>query len=155
VFVCPSDFVLSPVQRQAGWRRRVRSYSLNAMVGNAGTNVVAGGNILNPGYRQFLRLSDVPKPTTIFAFIDEHPDSITDGYFLHPGEELEWEHLPASYHDGAANLSFLDGHAETHRWQVASTRRPPKPDSGPLPFDIPPGERADHDWLRYRTSVGY
>lgn len=155
LFVCPSDRVLSPIQRQAGWSRRVRSFSLNAMVGNAGSNVVAGGNILNPGYRQFLRLSDVPQPAGIFAFIDEHPDSITDGYFLQPGGELEWEHLPGSHHDGAANLSFLDGHAETHRWRVASTRRPPLPDSGPLPFDIPPSERADHDWLSSRASVEY
>ncbi len=36
VFRCPSDDVLSAVQRAAGWDARVRSYSMNAMVGNAG-----------------------------------------------------------------------------------------------------------------------
>ena len=153
VFVCPSDRVLSTIQRGAGWNRRVRSYSLNAMVGDAGPNVVNGGNVLNPGYRQFLRLGDVPKPAATFSFLDEHPDSITDGYFLNPAEGLEWQHLPASYHRGAASLAFLDGHGELHAWRSRSTLRPPIPDAGPLPFLVPAGEGADHKWLSYRASI--
>ncbi len=153
VFVCPSDHVLSTVQRGAGWSRRVRSYSLNAMVGDAGANVVNGGNVLNPGYRQFLRLADVPQPVATFSFIDEHPDSITDGYFLNPGEELEWQHLPASYHDGAASLAFLDGHSELHVWRSPSTLRPPIPDAGPLPFTVPAEDAADHEWLSEHASI--
>ncbi len=153
VFVCPSDHVLSPIQRGAGWSRRVRSYSLNAMVGDAGPNVLAGQNVLNPGYRQFLRLGDVPRPAATFSFIDEHPDSVTDGYFLNPGEELEWQHLPASYHEGAASLAFLDGHSELHGWRSASTLRPPIPDAGPLPFTVPAGDAADHAWLSERASI--
>ncbi len=39
-------------------------------------------NTNNPGYRQFLHLGDVPEPSRIFALIEEHPDSINDGYFL-------------------------------------------------------------------------
>ena len=153
VFLCPADHVLSPVQRAAGWNRRVRSYSLNAMVGNAGPNVIGGFNRLNPGYRQFLRLGEVPQPDQTFSFLDEHPDSITDGYFLNPGEELEWQHLPASYHRCAASLAFLDGHSESHTWRAASTRRPPRPDSGPLPFTIHPEEDVDHEWLSEHSSV--
>lgn len=154
VFVCPSDQVVSAIQRAAGWNRRVRSYALNAMVGDAGPNVVNGGNVLNPGYRQFLRLTDVPRPEGIFSFLDEHPDSITDGYFLNRGREREWQHLPASYHEGAANLGFLDGHSELHVWRSASTLRPPIPDAGPLPFIVPSGDTADYVWLRRRASVG-
>src|SRR5436853_2734377 len=36
IFKCPADFVLSDYQQQAGWRARVRSVSMNAMVGDAG-----------------------------------------------------------------------------------------------------------------------
>ena len=153
VFVCPADHVLSAIQRGAGWSRRVRSYSLNAMVGDAGPNVLAGQNVLNPGYRQFLRLGDVPQPAATFSFLDEHPDSITDGYFLNPGEELEWQHLPASYHEGAASLAFLDGHSERHVWRAPSTLRPPIPDAGPLPFTVSAEDAADHRWLSEHASI--
>jgi prepilin-type N-terminal cleavage/methylation domain-containing protein/prepilin-type processing-associated H-X9-DG protein len=153
VFVCPADHVLSSVQRGAGWSRRVRSYSLNAMVGDAGSNVLSGHNVLNPGYRQFLRLGDVTQPVTTFSFLDEHPDSITDGYFLNPGDEPEWQHLPASYHEGAAGVAFLDGHSERHAWRAASTLRPPIPDAGPLPFAVPVADEADHRWLSEHASI--
>ena len=36
IFHCPSDRVLSELQTAAGWLQRIRSYSMNAMVGNAG-----------------------------------------------------------------------------------------------------------------------
>src|SRR6266480_4686420 len=36
VYRCPADKVLSTAQREAGWPGRVRSYSMNAMVGDAG-----------------------------------------------------------------------------------------------------------------------
>jgi len=86
------------------------------------------------------------------VFIDEHPDSVADGYFLNRGEENKWTHLPASTHNRSAALSFADGHAEIHRWVSPSTRRPAVADAGPLPFDIPPDDTADYDWLGRRTS---
>jgi prepilin-type N-terminal cleavage/methylation domain-containing protein/prepilin-type processing-associated H-X9-DG protein len=152
LFLCPSDRVLSQIQRKAGWSRRVRSISLNAMVGDAGANVTNGGNIWNPDYRQYLRLTDVGRPIGIFAFLDEHPDSVGDGYFLNTVSEPTWIHLPASYHGGAGNFSFIDGHIETRRWRANSTRRPPRPDSGPLPFAVPADGRADFVWVAERTS---
>src|SRR5689334_7701471 len=54
VYRCPNDFVLSIWQEQAGWRSRVRSYSMNAMVGDAGDFMSGGSNTNNPHYRQFL-----------------------------------------------------------------------------------------------------
>jgi prepilin-type processing-associated H-X9-DG protein len=152
IFRCPADRVLSVEQRQAGWTGRVRSYSMNAMVGDAGPNVQKGGNIFNPGYRQFLALSDFPRASDTFVFIDEHPDSVADGYFLNRGEEERWIHLPASTHNRSAALTYADGHAEIHLWRSQSTYRPPRPDSGPLPFDIPIGDTADYDWLESHTS---
>jgi prepilin-type N-terminal cleavage/methylation domain-containing protein len=152
VFRCPADRVLSQEQRAAGWSGRVRSYAMNAMVGDAGPNVQDGGNIFNPGYRQFLALSDFRRASDTFVFIDEHPDSVVDGYFLNRGEEQKWIHLPASTHNRSAALSFADGHLEIHRWISPSTYRPARPDSGPLPFEVPAGDNADYDWLERRTS---
>ncbi len=153
VFRCPADRVLSQVQRRAGWSGRVRSVSMNAMVGDAGPNVFNGSNILNPGYRQFLRLAEIPRPERTFVIVDEHPDSIGDGYFYNSADDQEWVHLPASYHNGAASLSFADGHAEGHRWQSSQTKPPPQPDATSLPMPVAPGDAADFAWLMDRTSV--
>lgn len=150
---CPSDTVLSWVQQQAGWQSRTRSYSMNAMVGNAGEFSLGLANINNPAYRQFLKLSDFLEPSRIFVFIEEHPDSINDGYFLNKVKTAEWIDLPASYHNGAANLAFPDGHMEVHRWRNASTRIPARPDSAPLPMALRSDELDDFKWLMRRTSI--
>src|SRR5262245_50201676 len=47
-FRCPSDHALSQVQRQAGWSHRVRSISMNAMLGNAGEFLSGTVNTNNP-----------------------------------------------------------------------------------------------------------
>jgi prepilin-type N-terminal cleavage/methylation domain-containing protein/prepilin-type processing-associated H-X9-DG protein len=153
IYRCPADHVLSEVQRKAGWTERVRSVSMNAMVGDAGPAMRGYTNMNNPEYRQFLKLSTLPNPAQIFVFLDEHPDSINDGYFLNRADDFEWVDLPASYHNGAGSFSFADGHTELHRWLFANTRRPAKPDTVPLPFAILPQESADFDWLMQRTSV--
>jgi prepilin-type N-terminal cleavage/methylation domain-containing protein/prepilin-type processing-associated H-X9-DG protein len=153
IFKCPSDRVLSTEQRKAGWTERVRSYSMNAMLGDAGEFMQNGKNTNNPGYKQFLRLSDVPEPSRIFAFVEEHPDSINDGYFLNKYSSYEWIDLPASYHFGGANFAFADGHADAHRWRHSSTKPQPRPDAAELPFDVPDDERADWYWVLARMSV--
>lgn len=153
IYRCPTDSILSDIQQDAGWRGRVRSISMNATVGDAGYYTRYGTNVNVPGYQQFFRLGQIPDPSRIFLFTEEHPDSVDDGYFLNNPSILRWHDLPASYHDGAANISFADGHVEIHRWTQPSTRQPHRPDAVPLPMAIPPGERADFDWLMERTSV--
>jgi prepilin-type N-terminal cleavage/methylation domain-containing protein/prepilin-type processing-associated H-X9-DG protein len=153
IYRCPSDTVLSDLQRQAGWARRVRSLSMNAMTGNAGEYTSSGTNVNNPGYRQYFRLSDIHQPARIFIFTEEHPDSINDGYFLNSHHSYRWTDLPASYHNGAGNLTFADGHAEIRKWKHASTRPPARPDAAGLPFRIPSSEMDDFHWLMDRTSM--
>ena len=153
IYRCPADRVLSEIQRQAGWTARVRSYSMNAMVGDAGENSRYGTNIFNPRYKQFKKSMDFPNPDAIFIFLDEHPDSINDGYFLNRLDDLEWWDLPASYHNGAANFTFADGHVETHRWIDNSTKRPARPDGAALPFAVNATHQADFDWVIQRTSI--
>lgn len=153
LYRCPKDSVVSDLQAQAGWTARVRSISMNAMVGNVGSFMQGTANVNNPYQRQFLRLGQIPQPARIFVLTEEHPDSITDGYFLnHPDTNL-WVHLPASYHNGAANLAFADGHLETHKWHCASTTPPSRAFAADLPLPVPATERADFDWLMDRTTI--
>ena len=153
IFRCPSDNVLSKVQRAAGWSHRSRSYSMNAMVGNAGEFTRGGTNVNNPYYHQYLTHSEIPHPAMIFAFIEEHPHSINDGYFLNKGYSWEWYDLPASFHNGGANLAFADGHQELRRWQRSSTKLPARPDAATLPLQLNSDDLADLKWVVSRMSV--
>lgn len=153
IYSCPSDRVVSDLQAAEGWTRRVRSWSMNAMVGDAGEFSQNGANVNNPTYRQFFRSSQILQPSRIFVFIEEHPDSINDGYFVDRAATLQWNDLPASWHGQAANLTFADGHAESHRWLAPSTRPPNRPDAAQLPFAIPYRDLGDFRWLMERMST--
>ena len=167
VYRCPSDEALSSVQRAAGWTARIRSYSMNAMIGDAGSFTASGFNINNPGYTQFFKTTQIPQPTEIFVFLDEHPDSIGDGYFLDKSPEngggyggaynsAQWTDLPASYHNGATAFSFADGHSSLHRWLQPDTVRPPMPNAANLPIMIPSSPAAalaDFNWVMDHMSV--
>jgi len=153
VYRCPSDQVVSPLQAALGWQRRVRSISMNAMIGDAGDFSKDGANVNNPDYVQFFKSIQVPKPSEIFVFIEEHPDSINDGYFLNQIYSHRWHDLPASYHSGGANLSFADGHLEIHKWLDPSTKPAARPLAADLPFRVPHAQLADFSWLMSRTSI--
>ncbi len=157
VFHCPADYALSGIQRSAGWTGRVRSVSMNAMVGNPGALLQGSTNANNPDYQQFLKDSDIPDPSSIFVFLDEHPDSINDGYFLdtydpNPRDNQYWDDLPGSYHNGGGCFSFSDGHAVIHHWQCASTDQPAQPDIG-LPIALRNDDLADFYWVIQHESL--
>lgn len=168
VFRCPSDQALSSIQRSAGWPARIRSYSMNAMIGDAGNITVNGYNTNNPGYTQFFKTTQIPHPADIFVFLDEHPDSINDGYFINKAPQhgygyggaayknAEWTDLPASYHNRATAFSYADGHADLHRWQQPLTIRPPVPNAANLPIAIPSNPASallDFYWVMDHMSV--
>jgi prepilin-type N-terminal cleavage/methylation domain-containing protein/prepilin-type processing-associated H-X9-DG protein len=141
VYKCPSD------RSVAENGPRIRSMAMNSLVGDPGELT----NRFNPQMVQFFRLSEIPDPSRIYVFLDEHPDTINDGFFMNRWEDYIWGNLPASYHNGAANLSFADGHVESHRWAVADTRRPAQ--SGGAGGTFPASPRTDFDWLKERSSV--
>lgn len=141
VFKCPSD------RSVAENGPRIRSMSMNSMVGDPGELT----NRFNPQFVQFFQLADIPNPANIYVFLDEHPDTINDGFFMNRWEEYRWGNLPASYHNGAANLSFADGHVESHRWVLGDTRRPGVNGGAAGTFEASP--RTDFEWLKERTSV--
>lgn len=148
----PSDHVLSTQQKENGFKSRIRSYSMNAMVGDAGDISAGGTNQNNPKYVQFFRLTDIPTPAGIFVFLDEHPDSINDGYFVNQAHNWKWLDLPASYHNGATSFAFADGHSDMHRWLHPQTKPPSLPDAAGLPI-VTAQYDEDLDWLLDRMSV--
>jgi prepilin-type N-terminal cleavage/methylation domain-containing protein/prepilin-type processing-associated H-X9-DG protein len=143
IYKCPSDTAL------ADNGPRLRTMSMNAMVGNPGVLT----NRFNPDYIQFFKSADVLHPSSTFVFIDEHPDTINDGFFVNTLEDYSWGNLPASFHNGASTLSFADGHTEPHRWVVAGpggTVRPGR--RGGVGGTFPASPRTDFEWLKERTS---
>jgi prepilin-type N-terminal cleavage/methylation domain-containing protein len=169
VYHCPSDQALSTIQRAAGWDERIRSYSMNALVGDAGNFSTSGFNINDPDYTQFFKITQIPQPVEIFVFLDEHPDSIDDGYFVERVAEnthtstyggpvynhAQWIDLPATYHNRATAFSFADGHSALHRWTQPDTYRPPLPDAAGLPISIPSTDQQDFNWLVDHMSVDH
>jgi prepilin-type N-terminal cleavage/methylation domain-containing protein/prepilin-type processing-associated H-X9-DG protein len=153
VYRCPSDTVLSGPQKSMGWVARARSYSMNAMLGDSGS-LQKGINECNPDGVQFIKYSSIPQPGSIFVFLDEHPDTISDGSFYATNKVglLQWQRLPASYHDGATSFSFADGHVESHRWRFKSTM--PTPQGVSLKaFDILEKETGDFYWILSRMTI--
>ena len=152
LYRCPSDAVVSDLQAGAGWTTRVRSVSMNATVGDAGYYSRTGTNVNNPHYRQYFKAGQIRYPSQVFVFIEEHPDSINDGYFLDKDGSYQWNDLPAAWHGGRANVTFADAHVEAHKWRFPSTKPPARPDAAHLPFAIPPPEQGDFDWLMEHMS---
>jgi prepilin-type N-terminal cleavage/methylation domain-containing protein/prepilin-type processing-associated H-X9-DG protein len=126
IYRCPSDkFVVSGTTML-----RVRSYSVNCMMGN-NLNTVSD---VHAGIRENLKLASIrdPNPSAASFFVDEQSDpnsspatcSIDDGYyavnFADTGQT--WRNVPASRHGNYGQFSFADGHAEKMKWLEPKTK---------------------------------
>jgi prepilin-type N-terminal cleavage/methylation domain-containing protein len=122
IYKCPADVFTTVIRgiRMA----RVRSVSMNSYVGVPDRSY--GLNQIPPCFT-YQKLSDIqrPPPSSLWVFVDEHPDSINDGWLTDgwPGGG-GWGDLPASYHAGACGLGFADGHGEIHKWRDKGTLQP-------------------------------
>ncbi len=130
IYKCPADNYLSAAQRGRGWPGRVRSISMNGFIEGGAYKSDKGtspGSIWYPAYYSYDKFSDVvkPGPSDLWMVVDEHPDSINDGWMITGiTSPNSWIDLPASYHNGACGFSFVDGHSEIHSWKEASTKKP-------------------------------
>ena len=128
---------------------RVRSCSMNAFLEGGLCKHSSGGSIVLNDYYRYDKMSDIiePPPSKLFVFVDEHPDSINDGFMLTMINNRQyWWDLPASYHNWACGFSFADGHAETHRWLEASTRVKVTKVVRTMQFPIS-GQYRDLNWM--------
>jgi prepilin-type N-terminal cleavage/methylation domain-containing protein len=140
VYKCPGD------QAPADNGPRLRSISMNSLVGDP----LITPNRFNPAWVQFLKMAQFPGPAKFYVFIEEHPDTINDGYFMNRWDEIQWGNLPASHHAGCGNLSWADGHLERHRWRSETVKPPVRGGVGGSFVPHPPD---DYEWLRSHTSV--
>jgi prepilin-type N-terminal cleavage/methylation domain-containing protein/prepilin-type processing-associated H-X9-DG protein len=167
IYKCPADKYVSPQQAAAGVNARPRSYSMNGFFGAyRPTGPVGPGNNWHPDYRQFLKGTDIRNPSNLFVTLDEHPDSINDGFYeTDPHTDItqwtppQWFDTPASYHGGACGFAFADGHSEVHMWKSKICTILPVTESlnkiAPPQFSSDPSGAGVQDalWLAARASV--
>jgi prepilin-type N-terminal cleavage/methylation domain-containing protein/prepilin-type processing-associated H-X9-DG protein len=98
---------------------RVRTLSMNHFLGPPWATAHA---------KTYRRLSEIGLPSDMFVFIEERTDTINDATFssratFDETQPATWEmvDLPAVLHKRGCNISFADGHIETHHWQDSRT----------------------------------
>lgn len=114
LYQCPADQSKS----ETSWwnpsastgKFRLRSYALSSWLN--GIEWDAGKK-----ESRFVKQSQIRRPSSVFAFIDEHKDTIEDGHLAvrAPGD-YTWQNTPSDRHNQAANLSYLDGHVDPLKW---------------------------------------
>ena len=103
VFHCPSD----RSKLYGASETRIRSYSLDASLSGIRSDSVRSFTAIRPG------------PARVFTFLDEHEESIDDGYYLlYRAPDKTWPNLVADRHTQGANLAFADGHCEHWKWRA-------------------------------------
>ena len=168
IYRCPGD--TSTVMISGRPFPRLRSYSMNAAVGTtAGCSEGADGTpVWGPWldgtrfhqpdrpWHTYGRITDsaAPGPANLWVLVDEDEYSIdaTDFHvsmLTQPTSMVDW---PGTYHGTTASFSFLDGHAELHKWKDARTRNTEHHSGG---FAVAQGgpDNPDILWLQAHTSA--
>ena len=154
IYKCPADTYLSPAQRAAAYPQRLRSVAMNALIGQPerppnlnGRSWAFGGQ-----YRQWLKVNQIPTPAATWLTIDEHPDSINDGFFLVSPGSTTWADTPATHHGNATPFSFADGHVELRKWRSTAALMPVRYRyETPRPFNA--AGRTDFTWYLEHTGL--
>ena len=141
---CPADssWVLLNGLRQA----RVRSYSMNIFLGWYSVS-----QIPRQGYKYFNREEDlnVSDQNRIFAFIDEHEDTIQDGVFEFDMEPV-FISVPGSRHGGGSVVTKTSGTVDFQKWKDSRTKLPVEHKYvGPFESQGNP----DIEWLKWHSTV--
>jgi prepilin-type N-terminal cleavage/methylation domain-containing protein len=169
VYHCPSDNFLSDAQIRAGWKKRMRSISMNSNWGRSEPTDRKNGMPNSWGYqapwKQWHKTSEVKRPSDMYVFIDEHPGSINDAFFIcsfgasgangtsdYPrvSQGAQWGDVPAFYHNKACGFGFSDGHSEIRKWRSKDI---PVRKTGGVPQYTPgPADLADQTWYSQHVA---
>lgn len=157
IYLCPADN--SYVTKSGKRHSRVRSMGMNqALAGPGGWLMPPSYNEGQTRYRTYFRTAQItdPSPSMLYVLLDEHPGSINAGGFANQMVESPSAariiDFPASYHNGAAGLSFADGHAEIRKWVDSRTKVRSKQNEL-IPLNIASPNNQDMIWLSDRTSA--
>jgi len=153
IYKCPAD--VYPCKEYGELLPRVRSVGMNGFIeGGVYTDHKTGDSHWYTGWWAYNKTTDInaPPPSKLWVFVDEHPDSINDGWtIMNPTDPNNWVDLPASYHNGACGFSFADGHAEIKKWLEASTKVPVDPNRQYNGF--PARNSRDIQWIIERSTA--
>jgi prepilin-type processing-associated H-X9-DG protein len=157
VYKCPAD--RSMVKIGGASYPRVRSMSMSQAFGPGDWLDPAGfqANVSSKKYRVYYKTADIidPAPAKCYVLLDEHPDGINAGGFANMMvENLSQARIidfPASYHNGAAGISFADGHTEIRKW-VDPRTKPPVRYNNQLSLNVASPNNQDVVWLAERSS---
>ena len=164
VYRCPADDYLSTKQRTARIQARPRSYSMNMFFG-ANVPPEVGNSAVNtffPTYRQFLTAGSIRNASGLYVILDEHPDSINDGFLqANPHTDIpptQWGDLPATYHNGGGGFAYADGHSEVHKFTsrvctILPVTYQTHPSWPSFSADTSGAGTEDGLWVAARTSV--
>jgi prepilin-type N-terminal cleavage/methylation domain-containing protein/prepilin-type processing-associated H-X9-DG protein len=169
VYRCPADHFVSGAQSSAGISARPRSYSMNMFFGANFPSDIGPANNTFKDYSQFIKASAIRNPAGMFVTLDEHPDSINDGFLqtdphtdITQWKPATWNDLPATYHNGACGFAFADGHAEVHKFKSYTCTIVPVlftdyQGARQVPFSSDPTGMGAQDalWVAARASVPY
>lgn len=136
IYACPADRTKRKFFGQEFSLRR--TYSLNVFLNPLSNSLVDEDR---EGYRhRYRRKIDEggrPSPSEVWSFIDESGETVDSGTFAYAyfgGDNWLWWSLPGTRHAGGANITFLDGHVEYHKWigipDLKNRVVPPAPGKG-------------------------
>jgi prepilin-type processing-associated H-X9-DG protein len=136
IYHCPADYSRT---RAPASSRRNRSFGLDIFLN--GTTPLVFGTVRT-------KLDQVinPAPALVFGFIDVAEAMINGCDFAEYWDDT-WYDIPADRHGGCVNLSYLDGHVESHRWQTPKAR---KQIGSPVQVQ---GDVQDLRWLQARLPA--
>ena len=146
IFQCPSD--KTPYPGSGRTVPYIRSVTMNIFM-----NRIAGA-LNSSGYTVYSRHATMGKPSDLFGFIHESPQTIEDCIFrLDLGTKgaatpswtgaLGTTPNTAALHSGSTTIGFADGHVESHKWNKLGTWN-----GVPVVAD----NQTDIDWLKSRAS---
>jgi prepilin-type N-terminal cleavage/methylation domain-containing protein/prepilin-type processing-associated H-X9-DG protein len=154
IYRCPADRSTltsldeglgDPSGNTGAWPR-ARSYNMSQSVNGFPDPAVA------PFLPSFSKFTQIRAPGTdrCMVFVDEHEFSMVDSQYGSPtthfsGGPVQWWDMPANRHNQGANISFADGPALYHRWDV------PKVCTNFPAGEIKPGEQRD--WERVESYI--
>ena len=156
-YKCPAD--QSSVTIKGVRYPRVRSMSMSQAIGGPGGWLMPSSyNEAQKKYKVFIKEGDLgaPGPSNVYVLLDEHPDGINAGGYANMMVEspaaARMIDFPASYHNGAAGISFADGHAEIRKWVDPRTKAPVRYNSN-LALNVAQPNNRDIQWLADRTTI--
>jgi prepilin-type N-terminal cleavage/methylation domain-containing protein/prepilin-type processing-associated H-X9-DG protein len=138
LYHCPAD--VSQAQNQL----RLRSYSMNGWFGSR----IMEEFSQHTAFRTFMKDTElsVARPSALWQFADEHPNTIDDGWFLVTMDDsIPFASAPGTAHQNGYDLSFADGHVENYK-----LRDPASAALGQLQAHFTAGNT---DWQRLKQAT--